>query len=167
MFFRVWKQYGLRRAVTIELIETKQISPDKHLFGHSHFVSNINSSNVVIQLGKIPSRLSHSNRRDCLSKQANKISAIKMNDDSRMHMTNNNKIMKIVNSNDDECETPIATNDIITDSDQGLNLRGHVHVNSRSNSMGVYSTADGSCYGEGENDQKNNELEGQESILSL
>ena len=172
-FFRVWRQYGLKRAATIKLIETKQVSPDKHLFGHSHFASNINASNVVIQLGKIPGRLSRSNRRDRLSKQANKINKIKMNGESGMHTTNNNRLEMVITNDDDdeyEYETPIATDGTITTHgarDPGLDSLELVKSRSNSGSIdGICSTADGSCYGEGENDaQKNDELEGQESIL--
>ena len=49
MFFKVWENHGLEQVPRIELIETKQIIPDKHLFGDSNFAEN--AFNVVIQLG--------------------------------------------------------------------------------------------------------------------
>ena len=44
MFFQVWKDYGLKDKPKSVLIETKQLIPDKNLFGQS------NAFNVVIQL---------------------------------------------------------------------------------------------------------------------
>ena len=49
MFFKVWQNNGLQQAPRIELIETKQIIPDKSLFGKSNFAENAFS--VIIQLG--------------------------------------------------------------------------------------------------------------------
>ena len=47
VFFNVWKRGGLKRTPKIKLIETKQIRPDKNLFGQS------NPFNVVIQLTRV------------------------------------------------------------------------------------------------------------------
>ena len=49
MFLKVWKNHGLQHAPKIQLIETKQIIPDKNLFGQSRFAEN--AFNVIIQLG--------------------------------------------------------------------------------------------------------------------
>ena len=56
MFFKVWKRCGLKRLPKIVLTETKQIIPDKNLFGQSNFASN--AANVVIQLMKDPVQVS-------------------------------------------------------------------------------------------------------------
>ena len=47
IFFNVWTKYGLKDKPKIVLIETKQLIPDKNLFGQS------NAFNVVIQLANM------------------------------------------------------------------------------------------------------------------
>ena len=49
-FFSIWENHGLKAEPTIGLIETKQIIPDKNLFGQSNFA--VNGFNVIIQLSK-------------------------------------------------------------------------------------------------------------------
>ena len=56
MFFHVWKDYGLKDKPKSVLIETKELLPDKNLFGQS------NAFNVVIQLAKMQ-RDSHLGRQ--------------------------------------------------------------------------------------------------------
>ena len=46
---KVWQNHGLQQAPKIQLTETKQIVPDKNLFGQSNFAEN--AFNVIIQLG--------------------------------------------------------------------------------------------------------------------
>ena len=44
----MWKPYGLKRSPKIDLVETKQITPDQSLFGQSNFSAN--GFSVVIQM---------------------------------------------------------------------------------------------------------------------
>ena len=63
IFFIVWKRYGLKRKPKILLRETKQVLPDKNLFGQQNLDNN--PFNVIIRLSSIPNRirrLSHNNR---------------------------------------------------------------------------------------------------------
>ena len=73
-FFKVWKRYGLKKAPKVILIETKQIIPDKNLFGESNLAAN-----VVIQLSTVPARIRALSRRrqnSRLKNQSNQLSNV-------------------------------------------------------------------------------------------
>ena len=69
-FFQVWNRYGLKQPVKIILVETKQIIPDKNLFGQSNLAAN--AFNVVIQLATAPARVRSTSRRDRRSRVKSK-----------------------------------------------------------------------------------------------
>ena len=73
----MWNRYGLKQPVKINLVETKQIIPDKNLFGQSNLAAN--AFNVIIQLATAPARvrgLSRRGRRSRWKSQSNKVANI-------------------------------------------------------------------------------------------
>ena len=115
-FFKVWEKHGLKQEPTIVLVETKQLIPDKNLFGHK---IGHGDTNVIIQLLKRKRRI---------------MSGGPANMNTHTNLTTNNNITGkgLVSNSDDEIGTPQITSPGGEGCESGDELNsddhGHAHT---------------------------------------
>ena len=109
MFFTVWQREGLNQEPKIVLNDTKQIIPDKNLFGQSNFVSH--TADSTSQLKKVGR---YGRKHEDMMKNHLDSNNRKSNADSKSNMDNDIEIRYTADSYDhgDQLECKSNVNEL-------------------------------------------------------